>query len=214
MIDSRGVCIWFTGRSGAGKSTITNALLPLLNEAELTVSVLDVVPLLKKRWCERTSEGKLLRKALVASEIVKHGGVAICVTVSARSEVREAARELIGPDSFLEIYVDVPADVALARKARRKRKPSRIKRTRHALRRQVAKLRSRGDRAFDAPRSPDLTIDAVNQPPEESALKLFQLLVDRGFVVSLDGQNGSPAGADASQSRPVTVPAKGRVEVS
>jgi sulfate adenylyltransferase len=214
MTDSRGVCIWFTGRSGAGKSTITNALLPLLNEAGLTVSVLDVVPLLKKKWCERTSEGKLLRKALVASEIVKHGGVAICVTVSARSEIRQAARELIGPDSFLEIYVDVPAEVALARKSRRKRKPSRIKRTRHALRRQAAKLPFRDKRAFDAPRSPALTIDAVNQPPEESAQKLFQLLLERGVVASVDNQNGSPAGADASLSRPEPVPANSRVEAS
>ncbi|UCG25570.1 MAG: adenylyl-sulfate kinase [Chloroflexota bacterium] len=214
MTDSRGVCIWFTGRSGAGKSTITHALLPLLDEAGLTVSVLDVVPLLKKRWCERTSEGKLLRKALVASEIVKHGGVVICVTVSARSEVREAARQLIGPDSFLEIYVDVPADVALARKAKRKHKPSRIKRTRHALRRQAARLRHRGHRAFDAPLAPALVIDAVNQPPEESARKLFQLLLDRGFVAPIDGQNGSPAGADASLSRPELVVDDNRVEAS
>jgi sulfate adenylyltransferase len=214
MTDPRGVCIWFTGRSGAGKSTITNALLPLLNEAGLTVSVLDVVPLLKKRWCERTSEGKLLRKALVASEIVKHGGVAICVTVSARLEVREAARELIGPESFLEVFVDVPAEVALARKATRKRKPSRIKRARHALRRRAAKLPFRNKRPLEAPRSPALTIDAVNQPPEESARNLFQLLVDRGFVSPVDGQNGSPAGADASLSRPELISDNSRVEAN
>ena len=73
MTESQGVCIWFTGRSGAGKSTITRALLPMLAESRRTVSVLDVVPLLKKRWCERTSEGKLLRKAFVASEIVNEG---------------------------------------------------------------------------------------------------------------------------------------------
>ena len=46
----------------------------------------------------------------------------------------------VGPESFLEVFVDVPAEVALARKATRKRKPSRIKRARHALRRRAAKL--------------------------------------------------------------------------
>lgn len=183
-MNSKGVCIWFTGRSGAGKSTITRALLPLLTESDRTVSVLDVVPLLKKRWCERTSEGKLLRKAFVASEIVKHGGVAICVTVSARSETRRAAREIIGPERFLEILVEVPPEVAQARKARRKRKPSLLKRTRHTLRRYASRLPFRSRQGYDEATSPALVIDTMEQSAQEGAQAIYRLLQERGFLES------------------------------
>lgn len=205
MTHSQGVCIWFTGRSGAGKSTITKALLPLLAENQRTVSVLDVVPLLKKRWCERTSEGKLLRKALVASEIVKHGGVAICVTVSARSETRQAARDIIGPERFLEILVEVPPEVALARKARRKRKPSLLKRTRHALRRQASRLPFRSQKGYDDSTSPDLVIDTMAVSAEEGAQAIYRLLQERGFLASVveAGRRVMPAiGAPALASAP------------
>ena len=62
-----GACIWFTGLSGSGKSTTAQALVPLLEARGRTVTVLDVVPELAKHWSERTSEGKLIRKAFVAS---------------------------------------------------------------------------------------------------------------------------------------------------
>ena len=53
-----------------------------------------------------------MRKTYVASETVHHGGVTICVTVSARRDVRERARQLVGTENFVEVYFDVPAVVA------------------------------------------------------------------------------------------------------
>jgi len=201
---SKGICIWFTGRSGAGKSTITKAFLPMLAESDRTVSVLDVVPLLKKRWCERTSEGKLLRKAFVASEIVKHGGVAICVTVSARGETRQAARDIIGPESFVEVLVEVPPEVALARKSRRKRKPSLLKRARHVLRRHAGRLPLRSQKGYDDSTSPDLVIDTMQQSAEEGAQAIYRLLIDRGYIeLAANGRGQSLA--DSSCGRPLPV---------
>jgi sulfate adenylyltransferase len=189
-----GVCIWFTGRSGAGKSTVTRALLPLLEQRGRVVTVLDVVPLLAKSWCERTSEGKLLRKALVAGEVARHGGIAICVTVSARRQVRDAAREIVGTDHFLEIYADIPRQVSAARKAERTKKPPPLKR----IRRTVRRVRSRrgGTDAYEVPTAPDLTIDTVSVAPEDNARAILDLLVERGFVRSdetLPGSHGTPA---------------------
>lgn len=180
-----GVCIWFTGRSGAGKSTVTRALLPLLEQRGRVVSVLDVVPLLAKTWCERSSEGKLLRKAFVAGEVARHGGIAICVTVSARSEVRDAARSIVGAERFLEIYADVPARVSAARKAARTKKPPPLKRIRHALRR--VRQRTGGGGAYDVPHAADLTIDTVSVAPEDNARAVLDLLVERGFVAVSPG---------------------------
>ena len=210
---SKGICIWFTGRSGAGKSTITKALLPMLAESDRTVSVLDVVPLLKKRWCERTSEGKLLRKAFVASEIVKHGGVAICVTVSARGETRQAARDIIGPESFVEVLVEVPPEVALARKSRRKRKPSLLKRARHVLRRHAGRLPLRSQKGYDDSTSPDLVIDTMQQSAEEGAQAIYRLLIDRGYLEPAANGRGRPlpvGQAAAQPSRKRSVSGNGR----
>ena len=171
-----GVCVWMTGRSGAGKSTVTAALVPMLEDLGRTVTVYDVVPLLAKRWFERSSEGKLLRKAYVAGEVARHGGIAICVTVSARAEVREAARTIVGSDRFLEVYVDIPPDVSAARRSHRTKRTPLLKR----FRRRVRRLRGGG--GYQIPLRADLTIDTVTVSPEENARALLSLLTERGFV--------------------------------
>ena len=183
-----GVCIWFTGQSGGGKSTITRALVPRLEDLGLTVSVLDVVPLLRKRWFEKTSEGKLLRKAYVASQIVTHGGVAIAVTVSARALVREEARLMVGPDRFVEVRVAPPPEVAAERKAARPKKPKLSKRLRRLARSVLSLLPGRGEGAADPGRAPDLEIDSALVPPEVAADQILGLLADRGLIPSPDAR--------------------------
>ena len=178
----KGVCLWLTGRSGTGKSTLTKALLPLLDEHGRTVTVLDVVPYLAKHWFERSSEGKLLRKAFVASEIARHGGVAICVTVSARREIRESIRTLVGEDRFVEVYVDSPAEVCRERKRGRNRRRSPLKRAISLVRRLSSRLRSGQDVPYETPVSPEIVIDSHNQSPEAGAAAIVQYLSDRGFL--------------------------------
>jgi sulfate adenylyltransferase len=180
----RGVCIWLTGPSGAGKSTLTRQLLPLLERRGRSVSVLDVVPLLRKLPCERTSEGKLLRKAFVAGEVARHGGIAICVTVSARRRTREAAREIVGVDRFVEVLVDAPRDVTRARKAARNRKRSVVKHVRHVLSTFAGRIGLRPADGYETPIAPDLRIDSATGSPEQGARALFTLLVERGFIVA------------------------------
>lgn len=192
-INSRGVCIWFTGRSGAGKSTITNQLIPRLEACGRTITLLDVVPLLAKHWCEKTSEGKLLRKGFVASEVVRHGGIAICVTISARRETREAVRQMVGTNNFIEVFVDVPPEVAAGRKAQRQKKPPLLKQARFLLRRTLNALRPQQTQTYEEPRAPELTFDTTKQPPEETSQAIFQMLVERGFLSPEDLQKGTPS---------------------
>jgi sulfate adenylyltransferase len=179
-----GICIWFTGQSGGGKSTITRALVPRLEEMGRTVSVLDVVPLLRKRWWEKNSEGKLLRKAYVASQIVRHGGVAISVTVSARTSVREQAREMIGEDHFVEVLVAPPPEVAAARKAARNKKPKLGKRLRETARRLLSWLPGRGEPEKGPSRPPDVEIDSSVVPAEQAAELILAHLAERGLISS------------------------------
>lgn len=179
---SQGVCIWLTGRGGAGKSTLTAALVPLLESQGRTVTVLDVVPELRKLPCERSSRGKLIRKAFVAREIVRHGGVVVCVTISSRREIREEARQLIGADGFVEVYVHVPEEVSASRKQRRPKRPSVRKRVERTLRTWARRLGLARNRSFEIPLSPDVSIDTVAERPEDGAMKVMDVLARRGFV--------------------------------
>lgn len=183
-MDRSGVCIWFTGQSGAGKTTITRELVPRLEALGRTVSVLDVVPLMRKRWWERTSEGKLLRKAYVAMQIVNHGGVAIAVTVSARATVRDRAREMVGPERFVEVLVAPPPEVAAARKAARPSKQRPSKRIKRMIRRGLSALRptTRQDGSI-AVRAPDLEIDSSVVEPASAAQQIIDHLERRGLLL-------------------------------
>jgi adenylylsulfate kinase-like enzyme len=173
---------------------VTAQLVPLLESRGRTVSVLDVEPLLGKKWCERTSEGKLLRKGVVAREVVRHGGIAVCVTVSARRATREAVRQIVGPDHFVEVYLDPPAEVSAARKAGRKRKPTLRKRLKALLGRVRAVVGGGGGVSYEPPLLPDVRIDSSTVTPADGAAAILAVLEERGVIVSRgDVEEGSPS---------------------
>ena len=165
----RGVCIWLTGPSGAGKSTLTAELLPLLEAEGMVVTVLDVVPELAKLPGERTSRGKLIRKAFVAKEVVRHGGVAVCVTISSRKEIRDEARFMIVDDAFIEVYVHAPDQVTASRKAARPKKPALRKRVRRRLKAIAVTLGVASSSGFQPPLDPDVRVITTRMTPQEGA---------------------------------------------
>lgn len=170
-----------TGRSGAGKTTVTNELVPALERNGRVVSVLDTVPLLAKAKGERSSEGKLLRKAYVASEIVRHGGVVICVTVSARRSVREQAREIVGGEHFVEVYFDVPLEVADERRRSRGSRRSVRHVLKNALRSVAALFVERYRGGYEPPLAPEVTL-GYRQDPTVGAEAILEVLRARGVV--------------------------------
>lgn len=178
---TKGACVWLTGRSGAGKSTLTAELVRRLEGAGRIVTVLDVVPELRKLEGETSSRGKLLRKAFVSREVVRHGGIAICVTISAGRGVREQARATVGPESFFEVYVHAPADVSESRRNTRPTRPPLIKRVRRDLRRRLRDAAGRSG-GYDVPTNPALAVDTTTSSPDQAAGQIFELLVERGIV--------------------------------
>lgn len=114
-----GVCIWLTGLSGAGKSTIANALAAELTARGRTVTLLDgdvVRTHLSKGlgFSREDRDTNILRIGFVAGEVVRHGGIAICAAISPYRETRDAVRariEGIAAGSFVEVFVDTPLAV-------------------------------------------------------------------------------------------------------
>ncbi len=112
----QGFCLWFTGLSGAGKSTIADILTILLMEQGRQVSVLDgdvVRTHLSKGlgFSKEDRDTNILRIGFVASEIVRHNGVVVCAAISPYRTIRHQVRSLIGENRFIEIFVDTPVEV-------------------------------------------------------------------------------------------------------
>ena len=118
LIPRRGRCAWFTGLSGAGKSTVSQALVGMLAAQGRVTTLLDgdaVRAHLSKGlgFSREDRDTNILRIGFVAGEVVRHGGIVICAAISPFRETRDAVRkmiEAIAPGSFIEVFVDTPIE--------------------------------------------------------------------------------------------------------
>ena len=112
----KGACVWFTGLSGAGKSTVSQALVAMLTTQGRSSTLLDgdvVRTHLSKGlgFSREDRDTNILRIGFVAGEVVRHNGIVICAAISPFRDTRDAVRrmiESIAPGSFIEVFVDTP----------------------------------------------------------------------------------------------------------
>jgi sulfate adenylyltransferase len=118
----QGFTVFFTGLSGAGKSTIASILLTkLLEEGGRPVTLLDG-DVVRKHLSSELGFSKehrdinIRRIGWVASEITKNGGIAICAPIAPYESVRQEVREMVeAAGGFVLVHVSTPLDVCEAR---------------------------------------------------------------------------------------------------
>jgi len=118
----QGFAVFFTGLSGSGKSTLANALLvKLMEHGGRSVTLLDG-DLVRKNLSSELGFSKehrdlnILRIGYVASEIVKHYGVAICAPIAPYASVRQQVRDSVSQyGGFVEVHISTPLEVCEAR---------------------------------------------------------------------------------------------------
>jgi sulfate adenylyltransferase len=118
----QGFTIFFTGLSGAGKSTIANALMiKLLEHGDRPVTLLDG-DIVRKNLSSELSFSKehrdlnIMRIGYVASEITKHRGIAICAPIAPYAKTRQAVRNEIEQfGGFIEVHVSTSLEVCESR---------------------------------------------------------------------------------------------------
>ncbi|HHY55499.1 MAG TPA: bifunctional sulfate adenylyltransferase/adenylylsulfate kinase [Chloroflexi bacterium] len=174
----QGVCLWFTGLSGAGKSTTADVLTVLLLEHGRQVTVLDgdVVRTHLSKGLGFSKEDRdinIRRIGFVAAEIVRHGGIAICAAVSPYRATREDVRALVGKERFVEIFVDTPLSVCEDRD---------VKGMYAKARRGEIQGFTGIDDPYEPPVNPEITLDTVAFSPEENARRILEYLASHGYV--------------------------------
>lgn len=174
----QGLCIWFTGLTGAGKSTTADVLTMLLLEHGRQVTVLDgdvVRTNLSKGlgFSKEDRDVNIRRIGYVAAEIVRHGGVAICAAVSPYRATRNDVRSMVGSERYIEVFVDTPLEVC----EQRDLKGLYVK----ARRGEITGFTGIDD-PYEAPQHAEVTLNTITHTAEENARAVLAYLIKAGFV--------------------------------
>jgi len=174
-----GLCIWFTGLSGSGKSTTAEILTSLLMEKGRQVTVLDgdVVRTHLSAGLGFSREDRdmnVRRIGFVASEITRHGGTVICAAISPYATTRNIVRNMVGSDSFVEIFVDTPLELCEQRDTK-----GLYAKARRGELKQFTGL----DDPYEVPANPEVEIETAVNSPEENARLIISYLAERGLLI-------------------------------
>jgi sulfate adenylyltransferase len=193
----QGFTVFFTGLSGAGKSTIANALMAkLMQVGGRSVTLLDGDAVRKHLSSELgfSKEHRnlnILRIGYVASEITKNGGIAICAPIAPYAATRREVRDMIEPlGGFIEVHVATP----LAECERRDRKGL-YKLAREGKLKQFTGI----DDPYEAPEAPEVSLDTLGLSPDQAADAILAKLTEMGLI--------APASAFDETAAPVAISA-------
>jgi adenylylsulfate kinase len=170
-----GVTLWFTGLSGAGKTTISQAIEQKLKEQGYGVEVLDgdIVRqnLTKGLGFSREDRDENIRRiGFVASLLTKHNVIVLVSAISPYREVREQVRQKIG--NFVEIFVNAPLTVCEERDVKGLYKKARAG--------EIANFTGVSD-PYEPPLNPEIECRTDLESLDESIDKVFNYLKSVGY---------------------------------
>ena len=182
----QGLCLWFTGLSGSGKSTTAEILTSQLLERGRQVTLLDgdvVRTHLSKGlgFSREDRDTNILRIGFVAGEIARQGGIVIAAAISPYRTTRNEVRKMVGDERFVEIFVDTPIDVCEERD---------VKGLYARARRGQIKGFTGVDDPYELPVDPEITLHTVDIPPEVNAKRIIEYLETGGYILP-DGSNNN-----------------------
>jgi adenylyl-sulfate kinase len=178
--------VWFTGLSGAGKSTIANLVDWQLHQAHCRTLLLDGDDLRRRLnrdlgFTDADRAENVRRLGEVARLLVDAGLIVLVSAIAPLRVHRRTARDLIANAPFFEIFVDVPLHVAEARDPKGLYREARAGRL----------PRFTGiDSPYESPERPELRIDGVRMSPAAGAEAVMSLLARAGVLDSIGRADG------------------------
>jgi adenylylsulfate kinase len=174
-MQQKGVTIWFTGLSGAGKTTISRLVFDKLRSRGLRVELLDgdiVRQNLTKGlgFSKEDRDENIRRIGFVAHLLTRNGVIVLVSAISPYREIRDEVRQRIG--DFIEVYVNAPLNVCESRDVKGL----------YAKAREGKITNFTGiDDPYEAPSNPEVECYTDREKIEESAAKVIQQLEFKGY---------------------------------
>ncbi|ABF92028.1 putative adenylylsulfate kinase [Myxococcus xanthus DK 1622] len=176
MASNTGFTLWLTGMSGTGKSTTAAYIAARLRQVGRNVEILDEGELGEALWAG-LGDGKedritvVKRLGFVANLLTRNGVAALVPCVSPYKPGREENRRSIG--RYVEVYVDCPTEKLIERDS--------TGRYKKALNGEIPNFIGITE-PYEPPNSPEVTIHSNVESVEDGAAKIFQSLLDLGYM--------------------------------
>ena len=178
---SKGFTVWFTGLSGAGKSTIAEMLFHEFQARGMKTEILDGDEVRKNLskglgFSKEDRDTNILRIGYVANLLTRNGVATICCPISPYKEARDHVRAEIG--DFVEVFV-----YATVEEIAEHRDPKGL--YKKALAGEIEHFTGVDD-PYEAPESPELRLDTLIESPEESLQNVLTKLAELGYIDSAE----------------------------
>lgn len=172
----KGFTVWFTGLSGAGKSTISDVLIKEFAKRGIKHEVLDgdvVRTNLSKGlgFSKEDRDTNIRRIGFVCHILTRNDVVAIAAAISPYRAIRDEIREKIG--NFVEVFVNAPLAVCEERDVKGLYKKARAG--------EIKEFTGISD-PYEEPENPEVECNTDKESPEESAEKILQKLRELGYI--------------------------------
>jgi adenylylsulfate kinase len=170
-----GMALWFTGLSGAGKTTLCNAVADFLRTEGFPVAVLDGDALRQTisadlGYTRQDREENIRRITLAAQGLVENGVVTLVAAISPYAAMRAEARSKLG--LFIEIFVDASLATCIARD------PKGL--YRRALRGEIPSFTGISD-PYEPPHAPEVQCNTDAESVEQSVAKILDVVFSKGI---------------------------------
>ena len=178
LLGQRGILVWFTGLSGSGKSTVALGVERELHAKGILCRILDGDNIRaginnNLGFSAEDRKENIRRIAEIGKLFVHTGVVTLACFVSPTREIRQMAREIVGADDFLEVFVSTPIEECERRD---------VKGLYARARRGEVKDFTGISAPFEAPESPDLDIDTSVLSLEDSVNAVLSLIMEKASV--------------------------------
>ncbi len=187
-MDHQGFTLWFTGLSGAGKTTVSRIIAQELRSRGMKVEVLDgdvVRENLSKGlgFSKADRDTNIRRIGWVCQVLTRNGVVAIGAAISPYRDIRDEIRGKIG--RFVEVYCSAPIDVLAERDVKGLYKK--------ALNGEIKNFTGVDD-PYEPPLAPEVIIHSDSEAVEESVVKVLNKLEQLGYIpIRVEQRNLQPA---------------------